>query len=167
MPDSFRSFINKFKPVKLPLTISIYSITVKDLIQVDDKSSDTLFIKGNESIYEILNDTTDFYYLITCQPADAYVPILNIYNKKGEKLSSESLVVRGCGGGPGIEYCSSTAIIKNDLTIYCADTTKSFEYDSIMRPIPNSRQVICLYKDGKINPDGTINMSDEKRKKIE
>ena len=112
MPDSFRSFINKFKPVKLPLTISIYSITVKDLIQVDDKSSDTLYIKGNESIYEILNDTTDFYYLITCQPADAYVPILNIYNKKGEKLSSESLVVRGCGGGPGIEYCSSTAIIK-------------------------------------------------------
>ena len=170
--NSFKQFLKKFKPLRLPLTIRIETIEIKGLPRIDSNSTDTLFESkddgaGIEICYGMLPDTNNYFGLIVLFPADKYIPVLKIYDKSGKKISEESLVVTGCGCGPEIDYCSSTAIIRSDLTIYCVDTLKTVEIDnSTLTPIDSTREYFCEYKEGKINNDGKTSMSVKKTKKL-
>jgi len=160
----FRQFLKKFKPLQLPLTLKIGSIETKNLPNIDYKSLDTLFIDASYSVcYGMLPDTSSYFGLIVLMAADDILPFLLTYDKTGKLMSKEDLV-RGCGSGPGIEYCSSIGIIKKDLTIYCTDTSKTFEYDNKGKAV--NKRYYCISKEGKINKDGKITMTKEQTKDL-
>src|SRR5437868_237418 len=78
----FRSFLKKFKPIKLPFYYDQNANENPKVESTDIKSSDTLFIRGDDKYltevlcYGILPDTSKYYGLIVMYPADALIPIL-------------------------------------------------------------------------------------------
>ena len=133
----------------------------------DVKSIDTLFVKTaySEGIkcFGFLPDTSKFFSLIYFYPADSYYPHLITYDRKGKQIDQTSLIVNGCGGDCGLQYCSETCIINNDLSILCADTV-IWEYfcDSLAQPIPNSGIVWINTKKGKLTYNGKLKMTGDK-----
>jgi len=169
--DTFRQFLRKFKIIDLPFVYRYVdfkeNFDLDKMPSIDIKSIDTLFIKKGypEGIkfYSILPDTSKFFSLIYFYPADSYYPILVTYDKKGKQIDETALIVNGCGGDCGLQYCSSTGIINNDLSIFCADTLV-WEYfcDSLSQPIPNSDIVWIDSKTGKLTNNGKLKMTNDK-----
>jgi hypothetical protein len=160
-PESFRQYLKKFKYLSLPIVLRPHTETLGGA-KFDNTSSDTLYTGDHAQLYGMLPDTNTFYGLITLHEADDLVPVLTTYDKKGKKLGSTPLIANGCGSGPGLEYCSSSGVINNDLTIYCADTLKTIEFDSIYNPIAGTEKEYCVFIEGHINPAGKIEMKEEK-----
>jgi hypothetical protein len=164
-PESFRHFITKFKLLSFPIILRPHTETF-ELNTFDDKSEDTLYVKDFTQLYGMLPDTNNYYALITMVPADDLVPVLTTYSKDGKIIGSTCLIVNGCGGGPGLDYCSSTGMISKNLSIYCADTLKTVEVDSTNEPIPNTSQYYRTFFEGQINSKGEINMTEAKTAEI-
>ena len=167
----FRQFLKKFKPLQLPLTMRLGELEYKSLPQFNAKSADTLFIKnkdGMDIFYGMLPDTTNYFALVVLPPGAAdYYPVLKTFDKSGKLVSDERLIDRGCGVAPGLDYCSSTGVIKSDLSIYCVDTIKMGKVDSTYNEIEGTVEYYCSYIKGKINRDGKIILSAEKRKNLQ
>ncbi len=166
----FRLFLKKFRPLQLPLSLRLGELEYKSLPQLDAKSADTLFIKNKDGMgifYGMLPDTTHYFGLVVLLPGgtDCY-PVLKTFDKSGKLISDERLIDRGCGVAPGLDYCSSTGVIKSDLSIYCADTIKMGKVDSTFKEIEGTVEYYCSYIEGKINRDGKIILSPEKRKNL-
>lgn len=165
--ELFRQFIKKFEPIDLPFVFResrTSNHNVENMARFDGSSFDTLFLKPSDPdetrCYGILRDTSQFYSLIYFFPADSDYPVLATYTKDGELISKEGLIVNGCGGDCGLQYCSESGIINIDYSIYCADTVKwDFFCDSIGEPIPNSATVWINSQTGHISKNGTITMS--------
>ena len=170
-PDTFRQFLKKFKIIDLPFVYRYVDFKeifdLDKMLSIDAKSSDTLFVKTDFSegikCFGILPDTSKFFSLIYFYPADSYYPQLVTYDKGGKLIDETSLIVNGCGGDCGLQYCSETGIIKKDLSIFCADTV-IWEYfcDSLSQPIPNSDIVWINTKTGNLTNNGKIKMTDDK-----
>ncbi|MCD6068816.1 MAG: hypothetical protein K0S33_3642 [Bacteroidetes bacterium] len=158
-PYEFRDFINKFKPVKLPYTWR-NGLELGELKRID--SVDAAYIKDTASFYYgILEDTTNFFSILTLLPGDEYVPLLTTYDKSGKIISSETIIVRGCSGDPCMSYCSSTGIIKRDLSILAVDSIFVFDCDEFDNRIPGTDSVYIFKREGKLNSSGNIQLGSE------
>ena len=166
----FRIFLTKFKTIELPFVFRYGNfedgLDFEKMSVVDPNSNDTLFVKEmdrNEiKCYGMLKDTSKFFSLIYFYPADSFYPVLVTYDKKGNQIDKVSLIVHGCGGDCGLEYCSETGIINNDLSILCADTVVwKFSCDSLGEPIPDSDSIWVNSKAGRIKDNGKLIMKKE------
>jgi hypothetical protein len=83
-----------------------------------------------------------------------------------ENRFAKNGLVYGCYSGLEVDYCSSTAVIKNDLTIYLADTLKTTEANSKIFTFDSTIEYCCMYKDGKIKKDGKIIINRERTKDL-
>jgi hypothetical protein len=162
---AFRVFLTKFKSVDLPFiyreTYSSNSIDIAHLPKLDANSSDTLFMKSEfpdeTYCYGMLSDTTNFYSLIFFFPAETHYPVLATYTKTGKLIDKADLLVNGCGSDAGLMYGSSTSVIREDFTVFCADTLKyDFICDSIGEPLPNSSETQIGCRIGKVDRKGKI-----------
>src|ERR1700760_3991963 len=94
---AFHSFLKKFKPLSLPLTIRTLAIVVDSSKKLDN--NDNKFIKSAYPdelyAYGILPDTTNNYKIIWLAPADVEVPMLTTFTKSGKKISEKELGVGG------------------------------------------------------------------------
>ena len=64
---AFNTFMCKFKPLDLPITIRLDDSNILECsTTIDSKSTDTLFVKSNGNFvsYGRLRDTTNYYALI-------------------------------------------------------------------------------------------------------
>jgi hypothetical protein len=167
-----KEYIKKFSILDLPFFFKGYGnyIDQKKLFKIDVKSVDSLFFKGENDDelygYGLLADTSKFYPIIYFAQGEDMYPILVTYSKTGEFISKETLIVNGCGPDCGLTYCSYTALIKKDLSIYLADTTiyKGI-CDSIGNFLPNSNSTFVNSKIGLVNPKGKILIEPELIKK--
>ncbi len=170
-------FIKKFQILSFPVSIrSTLKISSTKLYsdksnEVNRKSYDTLFVEDIgyntcDLCYGILPDTSRFYSLILFFHADDLVPILMTFTKDGKKISETSLIVNGCGSDCGLDYCSSTGLIEKDLSIYCADSINYAPCNENNEKDESKREHYINYKQGRINPDGTIQLSEGKRKDL-
>jgi len=164
-------YIKKFTLVDLPFYFKGWNgnnIDDNKLFPIDKHSIDTLFFKGeNEDIifrYGLLADTTNYYSLIYFGKAEEKYPILVTYSKSGQLISKETLVVNGCGPDCGLTYCSYSALIRKDFSIYLADTAK-YEgiCDSLGNYLPNSDSTFVNSKIGLVDKNGFIKLDKEKR----
>lgn len=166
----FRIFLTKFKPIELPFVFRYGnfedSLDFEKMPVVNPNSNDTLYVKEKDrneiKCYGMLKDTSDFFSLIYFYPADSFYPVLVTYDKKGNQIDKVSLIVNGCGGDCGLEYCSETGIIYEDRSILCADTVIwKFSCDSLGEPIPDSDSVWVNSKAGRIKDNGKLIMKKE------
>jgi hypothetical protein len=164
-------YIKKFVIVDLPFYFEGWNVNNIDnnkLSPIDKYSIDTLFFKGeNEDIiyrYGLLADTTSYYSLIYFGQGEEKYPILVTYSKSGQLISNETLIVNGCGSDCGLTYCSSSALIRKDFSIYLADTAK-YEgiCDSLGNYIPNSDSTFVNSKIGHVDKNGFIKLDKEQR----
>ena len=171
---AFRLFLKKFKTVELPFVYRYGnfedSLDFDKMPVVDPNSDDTLYVKADDldeiKCYGMLKDTSKFFSLIYFYPADSYYPMLVTYDKKGNLIGKTSLIVNGCDGDCGLEYCSETGIIDSDLSITCTDTIVwKFSCDSLGVPIPDSDSVWVNSKKGKITDSGKVIMHKEVKQK--
>ena len=159
---NFRDFIHKLKIIDLPFKHRPENIIEGSLKRID--AEDSVFLKDPLSMYYgILADTTNFFGVITFLPGDEFVPILTTYDKKGNIIDSKSILVNGCGGGPCIDYCSSTSIIEMDFSIFCTDTVIGPTCDEKDNAIPGTDSVFTSFFKGKIKPNGKIELGVETR----
>jgi hypothetical protein len=162
-----REFIRKFRVVQTPF---FYQNAQNGRLQsqsfeLKKNSIDTLFhsVPNDAAVYgyAMLADTSSFYSLIYLHTADDLYPVLYTYSKSGKLLSEESLIVRGCGSDCGLKYCSSTAYLKKDLSIYIADTAY---YEGMCDSTGNyttGDSTFIYSKTGSITKSGIIKMSEE------
>ena len=164
-------YIQKFRTVQLPFYFKAWNgniIDKKNLFEIDKHSIDTLFFKGeNDDIlygYGLLADTSNFYSLLYFGQAEELYPILVTYSKSGQLINKETLIVNGCGPDCGLTYCSYSALIKKDYSIYLADTAKYQGIcDSLGNFLPNSDSMFVNSKNGLVDKNGYIKLDKEKR----
>jgi hypothetical protein len=167
-------YIRKFTVIQLPFYFNGwngYNIDTSKFFTISQKSIDTLFYKiENDEIvygYGLLADTSNYYSLLYFGQADDIYPMLATYSKKGQLISKSNLLVNGCGSDCGLKYCSYSALIKKDFSIYIADTAK-YEgiCDSLGNYSPNSDSTFINSKTGKIDKSGNIKLEAETRQSI-
>jgi hypothetical protein len=93
--------------------------------------------------------------------------MLATYSKSGRLISKSILLVNGCGSDCGLKYCSYSALIRKDFSLYIADTAK-YEgmCDSVGNYSPNSDSTFINSKIGKIDKSGNIKLNAETRQRI-
>ncbi len=155
---AFQKYKSKFKPLQLPLVLKLADLYKEKLPTYNAKSTDTMFAHDNALIYGMLPDTAAFYGLITLEH---YGPILTTYDKTGRTIFTLALKVRDCPADVCYTYWAETTTIDKDLAILCADTIKTTVPEG-KNPTGCTDQHYCLYKDGKVNADGTIVLTEEK-----
>ena len=101
----------------------------------------------------------DYYAVIRLGLADCVLPDLITYDKNGKVIDDKSLGIGYCGVGPGFD-CEEFTIIKNDFTIYSADTMSTFEVDSLGEEIKGTRKYSVMYKKGRLLSSGKIELTD-------
>ena len=161
-------YIKRFKLLQLPFFVCNGNIDRNHLFVLNQNSIDTLFynFKNVDKVYGygILVDTTNYYSLIYFGVADDLFPILCTYSKSGKLIKKEILGVGGCGTDCGMTYCSSSALIRKDYSIYLADTSKYQGIcDSVGNYLPNSDSTFIISRIGVIDRKGQIKFEKEKR----
>lgn len=161
--NDFKTFINKFKTLKIPLTIEPLKIqdgNFKQLTKTDFKFIDLHGINptlDNIYAYGILPDTIESYKVIYLFPSEIRLPKMATYSKRGKKISEEELSVGGCGSDCGFT-CNEYIKIYPDLKIYSVDSIQSYECDSLGIK-ENTLKKYTRFKNGSINKKGQIIMS--------
>jgi|GEM_PF-2958875 len=155
----FKRFIKKFKIIQLPIRLDIDKLDNNNLEKYEP--NDSIYINDPLSSYfGILKDTTVFYSIITLLPGDNFVPILTTFDKRGKQIDSKPLIVRGCPGGPCINYYSSITTIENNLRIICIDTIIGPTCIND-EPILGTDSIFVNTISGKISSVGHIELNEE------
>ncbi|MFH0893969.1 MAG: hypothetical protein V2A54_05995 [Bacteroidota bacterium] len=166
----FSEFLKKFKLLQLPLTFRQNQTIEKGLPEYNENSIDTLFVKnyGKQSVYYgMLPDTSNYFGLIfILAGVQNSPPVLKTYDKSGKQISEAFLHCGNCIAGLDIEWCSSTGIIKNDLTIYSVDTIKTIKHDNSLKAINGTEEYYMIYRNCKINPNGKTTVPAEQKKSL-
>nr|WP_315241970.1 hypothetical protein [uncultured Flavobacterium sp.] len=161
--NDFKTFINKFKILEVPLTIEPLKIqngNFTKLTKTDFKFINLHDIDPNlDNIYAygILPDTLESYKVIYLFPYEIRLPKMATYSKNGKKISEEELAVGGCGSDCGFT-CNEYVKIYSDLKIYSVDSIQSYECDSLGIK-ENTLKKYTRFKNGSINKKGQIIMS--------
>ncbi|MFA6262104.1 MAG: hypothetical protein WC760_11585 [Bacteroidia bacterium] len=161
--NDFKTFINTFKKLEVPLIIEPLKIqdgNFTQLTKTDLKFIDLQDIDPNlDNIYAygILPDTLDTYKVIYLFPYEIRLPKMATYSKNGKKISEEELAVGGCGSDCGFT-CNEYVKIYSDLKIYSVDSIQSYECDSLGIK-ENTLKKYTRFKNGSINIKGQIIMS--------
>jgi hypothetical protein len=161
--NDFKTFINKFKILEVPLTIEPLKIQDGNFTQLT--KTDFKFINlhdidpnlDNIYAYGILPDTLASYKVIYLFPSEIRLPKLAIYSKNGKKISEEELAVGGCCSDCGFT-CNEYVKIYSDLKIYSVDSIQSYECDSLGIK-ENTLKKYVRFKNGSISKKGQIIMS--------
>lgn len=163
--DDFSRYIEKFQETELPITIKGCSVDPSDFYEFDGE----LFRRYNEdNSYPYLNIPTNGIYiaLVTLGIADCYLPVLTTYKLNGEIIDEKTIAIGHCSGDCGFD-CEEFMTIKSDYSIYTADTISAYECDSDGKMIPETFEHYIVYREGKLLPDGKIQLSDEIRKSLQ
>lgn len=161
----FRKFIKKFDLIGLPFKLRLHeNIDISKMEEIAVNSSEFVFLDGNNShfLYGILPDTSNYYATILFIPADAMVPMLYVYSKKGELISKETLVAKGCALDCGVYKCTVDCFIGDNNEILLIDTNGYYVCDDKGNELKESHHYFSLVKKGRIDSSGKIYMEELK-----
>ena len=160
---AFRKFVARQRFIDLPVHFDLNNAP-DSLTQplVFDKT-DTLFIPSNNAsgqIFGIYKDTSKRFLFIALYPADGYIPAIILFDKHGNRLNEEQLLVDGCGADCGY-YCNAIADIykersSSDILFYTRDSVFAYDCDSLAKPMPGTTQHYVKFKSGGIDSLGRI-----------
>ncbi len=159
LSNDFNLYKSNFKSSKLPLIIK--GCEIFNQKHIEFKENKFTQFKGDASFaYKKIPSNGEFITLISFAGADCYIPIITTYQNDGKIIDSQSINIGNCGSDCGYN-CKEFMKINKDYSIYVSDTISSFDCDSIGNPIPGTLENYIIYKKGKINKNGKIDLSDE------
>ena len=171
---AFKKFVSIQRLVDLPLYFDLDNyyeegpksiiVEVSDSLYITDslfRPADTLFIPKRVvagRVWGIYKDTSEYFIFITLGEAAYYIPEIEIFDKHGNKIQEEQLLVDGCGADCGYS-CNAIARIYKDaqsggVNFYARDSVFSYECDSNSREVPGSREHYIKFKSGVIDKTG-------------
>ncbi len=159
--QAFKKFVARQKLVDLPLH---FDLSVTDGISIKpfiEDNTDSLFIAPDHAyggVYGIYKDTSKGFLFIVLYAADTYIPGVILYDRQGNLLREEELLVDGCGADCGY-YCNAIADIykklgSDDIQFYARDSVFTYDCDSLGKPTPGTTEHYVKYKSGHIDGKG-------------
>jgi len=159
-------FIKKFKVMSIPSVLPEgKQLDLESIPDTNPNSLDSL-ITGRWYLqcYGMFPDTSNFYTLFFYAPAATMIPVIETYDKYGNKISGEGIDM-GCWDGGPVDYdCEGSVTIDSDFNIRLSHTTTCYDCDST-----STKPTKYLdSREGKINKTGLIEFAGERTsKKIE
>jgi len=162
--DEFASFLKEFKQTELPVVIKGCYENIDGLTEFDG-STYSKFTDAYHFSYRQLPSNGNYIAVITLHIAECFIPVLTTFKPNGQIIDKQYIAIGYCGHGCGFE-CEEFMTIKTDYSIYTSDTITSCQCDDMWEIIPGTCEDYVIYKEGKLNKDGKIELSDEKRKSL-
>jgi hypothetical protein len=163
--QAFKKFVARQRLVDLPIHFDIDEITDSLTQPAIVDPLDSLFIPtdfGMNRIYGIYKDTSSFVMLIVFGVADDYIPEINVFDKKGNKIQDESVFVDGCGADCGYSCNAISKIyidkVNSDIKFYARDSVYSYTCDSLGKETPGTLEHYIKFKSGSIDKSGHISV---------
>ena len=150
--DTFTNYLKHFPKAPLPLTLKGCDIDASKLHRL---------AIGSYAVGKF--PTPNGIAVITLEAADCMLPVITTYTHNGKRISSETIAIGYCDDGP-CQDCNEYMEIDNDLQFYTSDTILVYPCDDDYNKIDGRATIRIIYKDGFIREDGSIELSDEKRK---
>ncbi len=162
--DEFASFLKHFKQTELPVAVKGCYEDIDGLTEFDG-SNFSQFTDAYHFSYKQIPSNGNYIAVISLQIADCFIPVLTTYKPDGTIIDKKVIAIGQCGHDCGYE-CEEFMTIKADYSIYTSDTITSCECDDMWEIIPGTCEDFVIYKEGKINNDGKIELSDEIKKPL-
>ncbi|MCX2745641.1 hypothetical protein OO013_17295 [Mangrovivirga sp. M17] len=162
--EEFNSFLENFKKSELPIEIKGCSGGYTGDLMFDGNRFEQ-FIDLDAYSYIQIPSSGNFITVISLGIADCLYPIVNTYKLNGDKIDQKIVSIGYCGSDCGYT-CEEYLTIKNNYSIYVADTISSSECDSLGSIIPETTKNYIIYKEGKILDNGKIKLSEEIKKEL-
>jgi hypothetical protein len=162
--DEFASFLKHFKQAELPMVIKGCYEDIDGLTEFDGSAFST-FTDAYHFAYRQIPSNGDYIAVITLQTAECFIPVLTTFKPNGTIIDRKVIAIGQCWHDCGYE-CEEYMTIKSDYSIYTSDTITSCECDEMWEIIPETCQDFVIFKEGKLNNDGKIELSDETKKSL-
>lgn len=160
--EDFQAFLRTFPEIDLPLEVKACEIDYSNLTYY---SPDTPSIYIEPYSYALGKITTESDYIATISlaTADCMLPVITTYKITGEMIDQKTVAIGACGCGPCFE-CQEYMILREDHSIYTADSMVSSICDEEFDPIPGTETISIIYRVGKLKSNGTVHLSEEREK---
>ncbi len=162
--DEFTLYLSSFSKKQLPIVIKGCNISSDGLKQFDGKQF-SKYTDEYSLAYGQIPVNGNYIATITLASADCYLPVLTTYNLKGQIIDKKGIAIGGCGADCGFT-CEEFMTLRKDFTFYASDTISTYTCDSLGSETPGTYEYYIIYKEGKLRSDGTIEMSEEVKKKL-
>lgn len=168
LSKSVSDFLKQLKQKELPIVIKGCKSESLDVTEYStDKFVwlDTADARLGMYPYCTFSSNGDYVSVIYLGLAACTLPYLITYTPDGKKIDEGFLGIGGCGAGPGFE-CEEYMTIRQDYSVYTSDTIISADVDSLGHNIKSSEKHYVVYKEGKILPNGKVQVSEEITKNL-
>lgn len=162
--DKFQPFLDKFPKLELPVKIKGCEAEYENLTEFNEENPSDYVPNQSFAVGQIRTNG-NYVSVITLGVADCMLPVITTYKLTGEQIDSKTIAIGYCGDGPCFE-CEEFMTIKEDFSIYTADTMINSECDDDYNPIPGTESIEVIYKEGRLTEKGEIDLSDEMKKEI-
>lgn len=162
--DQFQPFLDKFPKLELPLKIKGCEADYENLIEFNEENPSDYVSNQSFAVGQIRTNG-NYVTVITLGVADCLLPVITTFKLTGERIDSKTIAIGYCGDGPCFE-CNEFMTIKEDFSIYTADTMKTSECDDDYNSISGTESIDVIYKVGRLTEKGKIELSDEMKKEI-
>ncbi len=162
--EQFQAFLDKFPKLELPIELKGCEADHKGLTEFNDENPSP-YLQDHSFAVGQIKTNGDYVAVITFGIADCLLPVLTTFKLTGEKIDSKTIAIGYCGTAPCFE-CEEVMTLKDDFTLYTADTMKTSECDEDYNPIPGTESIEVIYKEGRLTETGMIELSGEIKKKI-
>lgn len=162
--EVFTSYLDNFKKIDLPVIIKGCEINSDGLVHFEGVH----FPKYSEDYsvaYGQIPTNGNYVATITLGAADCYLPILTTYNLNGQLIDKKTIAIGGCGSDCGFT-CEEFMTLRKDFSFYTSDTISTYTCDSLGNETPGTYEYYVAYQEGKLQPDGKIEMSEEIKKPL-
>lgn len=157
--EDFQAFLENFQNLDLPIEIKGCESDTDNLTFLTEEKYGQ-FIKDDCYALGRIKTNGNYISVITLGLADCLLPEINTYKKSGEKIDNKTIAIGNCGFGPCFE-CSEFMTLKENYIIYTSDTITTSDCDDDMEPILGTESTKIIFKTGKLNETGTIELTDE------
>jgi len=160
--EQFQPFLDQFPQIQLPVKIERLS-EIKDLKQLDQSISNYYITEENYIYGKFMAGS--YIGIITLAAADALLPVVTLYNLRGDKIDSQTVAIGKCDSAP-CEDCSESLTINKTLNIYAEATISKYDCNDGESISEKPTGTTIISKTGKITANGKIILETEVETKI-
>lgn len=160
----FAAYLKNFRKTDLPVAIKGCVLNYNGLAYFDG----TKYIQFNEDYsyaYSQIPTNGNYVATITLGLADCLLPVLTTYKPDGRIIDRKTIAIGYCGSDCGYS-CEEFMSISKDFNIYTSDTISTYDCDSLGYEIPGTYKYYVIYKEGKLQANGKIQLSEEMKKPL-
>lgn len=160
----FQWFLAEIPEVTLPIKIKGCEVDYTEFPLFNEENPSP-YIDGYAYVVGQFETNGEYVAVITLGAADCMLPIITTYNSHGETIDRKTIAIGYCGSGPCFE-CEEFMTLKEDFSLYTADTLTTTDCDDDYHPIPGTERIEVIYQEGRLTSTGRIELSEEMNKEL-